>query len=105
MFLCSFSRSLSYSLSLSQVVPKFVSPEMQDEANVRMKAMLEDAYKEAKTILVRNRKALDALIDALMAEDTLDGGRIREIVEREGAEVDLKKRREHVERGGEDYFL
>ena len=89
--------------ALAQVVPKFVSDELQDEANVRMKAMLKTAYEETKTLLVRNRKALDALVDALMAEDTLDGASIRAIVEREADEGDLRKRA--AARVEDDYFI
>ena len=89
--------------ALAQVVPKFVSAELQEEANVRMKAMLKTAYEETKTLLVRNRKALDALVDALMAEDTLDGASIRAIVEREADEGDLRTRAAaQVE---DDYFI
>ena len=90
--------------ALAQVVPKFVSPDLQDEANKRMKAMLKASYQEAKTLLARNKKALDALIDRLMAEDTLDGDEIRSIVEANASTVDLETRRQAAATEAE-YFL
>ncbi len=90
--------------ALAQVVPKFVSPDLQDEANKRMKAMLEASYQETKSILERNKKALDALIDRLMAEDTLDGDEIRSIVEANASSIDLEKRRQAAATEA-DYFM
>lgn len=78
-----------------QIVPKFVSPELQDEANMRMKSMLEDSYSQAKEMLARNRQALDALIEELMQNDTITGHRVREIVEQYANEEDLKIRQEN----------
>lgn len=83
------------SRSLVQVIPKFVSPELQDEANQRMKRILEDSYSQAKAMLARNRPALDALIDELMQHDTLPGDRVREIVEQHANASDLKIRQEN----------
>mmetsp|Transcript_8803 Transcript_8803/g.17518 ORF Transcript_8803/g.17518 Transcript_8803/m.17518 type:complete len:207 (-) Transcript_8803:11-631(-) len=81
--------------SLVQIVPKFVSPELQDEANKRMKSMLEDSYLQAKAMLSRNRQALDALIEELMQNDTITGHRVREIVEQYANEEDLKIRQQN----------
>lgn len=85
------------SRSLAQVVPKFVSPDLQAEANNRMKTLLEQAYEEAKTMLTRNRDALDALIDELMEQDTISGDIVRSIVERHACASDLEKRRKEKE--------
>jgi len=90
--------------ALAQIVPKFVSPDLQDEANKRMKAMLEAAYQETKTLLARNRKALDALVDRLMAEDTLYGDEIRSLVEANASSDDLETRRKAAATEAE-YFL
>ena len=90
--------------ALAQIVPKFVSPDLQDEANKRMKAMLEAAYQETKTLLARNRKALDALVDRLMAEDTLYGDEIRSLVEANASSDDLETRRTAAATEAE-YFL
>ncbi|KAI8110063.1 hypothetical protein M9435_001743 [Picochlorum sp. BPE23] len=81
--------------SLVQIVPKFVSPELQDEANKRMKSMLEDSYLQAKAMLSRNRQALDALIEELMQNDTITGHRVREIVEQYANGEDLKIRQQN----------
>lgn len=78
-----------------QIVPKFVSPELQDEANKRMKSMLEDSYLQAKAMLSRNRQALDALIEELMQNDTITGHRVREIVEQYANGEDLKIRQQN----------
>jgi cell division protease FtsH len=83
------------SRSLAQIVTKFVSPELQNEANARMKSLLEESYNEAKVILSRNRDALDALIDELMQHDTITGERVRDIIEAKANPEDLKKREEH----------
>ncbi len=90
--------------ALAQIVPKFVSPDLQDEANKRMKAMLEAAYQNTKTLLARNRKALDALVDRLMAEDTLYGDEIRSLVEANASSDDLETRRTAAATEAE-YFL
>lgn len=80
------------SRSLAQVVPKFVSPDLQAEANERMKCLLEEAYNEAKTMLKRNSDALDALIDELMNHSTISGDSVRSIVENYACPLDLEKR-------------
>lgn len=72
-----------------------MSPELQDEANKRMKSMLEDSYLQAKAMLSRNRQALDALIEELMQNDTITGHRVREIVEQYANEEDLKIRQQN----------
>ena len=81
------------SRSLVQVVPRFTPPELQDAANQRMKGLLAEAYEETKAILVRNRAALDALSEALMKDNTIDGETVREIVERLGCQTDLDRRK------------
>lgn len=72
-----------------------MSPELQDEANKRMKSMLENSYSQAKAMLSRNRQALDALIEELMQNDTITGHRVREIVEQYANEEDLKIRQQN----------
>ena len=80
------------SRSLAQIVPKFVSPDLQAAANERMKYLLEESYEEAKAMLQRNQGALDALIDELMKKDTISGDTVRSIVEKYASPVDLEKR-------------
>ena len=80
------------SRALGQIVPKFVPPAIQKEANDQMKRLLDESYITAKRMLERNRKALDVLIDELMEHDTLTGDRVRHIIEQHGCKEDLDKR-------------
>ena len=92
------------SRSLAQIVPKFVSPDLQAEANERMKILLEESYEEAKAMLQRNQDALDALIDELMRKDTISGDTVRSIVEKYASPVDLEKRAREKQ-VAEEYLL
>jgi hypothetical protein len=49
---------------------------------------------QAKALIERNRTALDALVDALLESERLEGARVREIVEAHGDAGDLAARRE-----------
>lgn len=78
--------------AIVQLVPRFTSPAVQKEADTVMGQVLAEAYSAAKDMLERNRSALDALADALMAKDTLSGNEVREIVEKLAAKADLDRR-------------
>lgn len=60
-----------------------------------MQEVLDQAYSDVKAMLQRNRKALDALIEALIEapNQQLEGPEVREILERHGDSRDLEHRR------------
>lgn len=80
------------SRALAQIVPKFVPSSIQKEANERMKSLLDERYAEAKSMIARNRVALDVLIEELLQHDKLSGDRVREIVEKHADKQDLLRR-------------
>ena len=57
-----------------------------------MRQLLNDGYTAAKDMVARNRDALNALVDALMDANVLDGDEVRALVERHAARVDLERR-------------
>ncbi len=83
--------------AVAQLVPRFVPPSAAVAADDRMAALLAAAYAEAGALLARNRGALDALVEALLARGTLDGDEVRALVEAHGAAEDLAAR--EAERG------
>ena len=60
-----------------------------------MQQALDQAYSDVKAMLQRNRKALDALIKALIGapNQQLEGPEVRDILERHGDSTDLEHRR------------
>ena len=61
-------------------LPDSVSEDQYEEASRVMKAELARAEEAARTLLTRNRAALDALIATFMERDELDGEEVREVL-------------------------
>jgi uncharacterized coiled-coil protein SlyX len=78
--------------ALLQLVPRFTPPEVAAAADERLQALLNAAYADTQALLARNRAALDALVEALLARDSLDGAEVRAIVEAHGDAGDLRRR-------------
>lgn len=64
------TRSRNYSESTAELIDEEV------------KAIVDNAYNRSREILVENRERLDAIADALMEFETLDGSQVREILEK-----------------------
>ena len=62
------------------------------DTDMELEALLNDGYAEAKALLARSRGALDALAEALLEAEALDGDRVREIVEANADAGDLAAR-------------
>lgn len=74
------------------MVPRFTPPEVQRGADERMGEVLAQGYAAARDMVRRNRAALDALVEALLARDSLEGGEVRAVVEAHAAQADLERR-------------
>lgn len=78
--------------AIKQVVTKFVPSSLHAAADAEMESVLNAAYAGVRDLLARNRAALDALVEALLARDTLTGEEVRGLVVAHGAEADLRRR-------------
>jgi cell division protease FtsH len=74
------------------VVPRFTPPEVQRGADERMGEVIAQAYAAARDMVRRNRAALDALVEALLERDSLQGEEVRGLVEAHAAQEDLDRR-------------
>lgn len=61
----------------------------------QMQEVLDQAYNDVKAMLQRNREALDALMEALMAapNQQVEGPEVRAILEKHGDSHDLEYRK------------
>ncbi len=59
--------------------------------------MLEEAYTDAKELLTKHRDVLDAITDALVERETLDGKELDEIIVKVGGKDILPEKEEHKE--------
>lgn len=57
-----------------------ISPAMQEKVDNEVSKILDAAYKEAETIIKKNRKTLDAIVKKLMEKETLDKDEFEKIV-------------------------
>ncbi|MFP6581950.1 MAG: ATP-dependent zinc metalloprotease FtsH [Candidatus Hydrogenedentota bacterium] len=80
-----FSKERDYSEATASAVDKTIS------------AMLEDAYADAKAMLTEHRAVLDAITEALVERETLDGKQLDEIITRVGGPDILPEREEYKE--------
>ena len=79
------------SQTLFQVTPWTVTTETHAQADELMGRILNDSYQEVKRILLRNRVTLDKLIEELLANETIAGDTVREIVRNTGDQNDVKR--------------
>lgn len=81
-------RQLTYRLyeldeeDVAYVTPNHITPEVHAAADRAIEHVMQREHEEAAQLMKRNRKALDALIDALMDKGTLSGDEVRRVVER-----------------------
>ncbi|CAG9461273.1 unnamed protein product [Pedinophyceae sp. YPF-701] len=73
-----------------QVVPDTVSGSTHAGCDEQMTALLSEAYDDARAMLVRNRAALEALVDELLEKESLTGEQVRDLVSRLGDKRDLE---------------
>lgn len=64
---------------------------MHEDLDDAMEEKLNGTYQEAKTMLQRNRKALDEMVLALLKKNILDGSEVREIIKDHACPDDLFK--------------
>jgi len=64
---------------------------------MELEALLNGGYAQCKALIARNRRALDALCEALLENEELSGAAVREIVEGSASEGDLAARRAGME--------
>ncbi len=67
------------------------------DTDMELEALLNRSYAEAKARLVRNRAALDALVELLLERERVDGEEIRKLVEATAAADDLAERAKWAE--------
>lgn len=60
------------------------SDETASAIDTAIHTILEDAYRDAKDIMVKHRNVLDAITDALMERETIDGDELEDIIKRVG---------------------
>lgn len=75
-----------------QVVPPRVTIDTYETVEAAMEKKLHVAYSKAMDFMERNRKAVSALTDALVAKNLLSGDEVREIVEKHAHRPDLRRR-------------
>jgi cell division protease FtsH len=68
-FLGSNTVKVDYSEETAKMVDKEVA------------AIIEDAYNRAKTVILKNRKALDKVVDVLMEKETIEKDEFKKIIE------------------------
>lgn len=59
-----------------------VSPAMKEKIDKEINAIIDKAYKQAESLLKKNRKDLDAVADMLLKKETLDRDEFEKIVEK-----------------------
>ncbi|KAK9816556.1 hypothetical protein WJX72_001883 [[Myrmecia] bisecta] len=79
--------------SLKQIVLSRVTSETHLSVDQEMEAQLNAAYSSVLAMLSRNQAALDAIMDALLNSDKVDGATIKEIVGRLADPADLERRK------------
>lgn len=57
-----------------------ISPAMQEKVDNEISKIIDKAYKEAETIIKKNRKTLDAIVKKLLDKETLDKDEFEKIV-------------------------
>ncbi len=75
--------------TLYQTMSEWITPPTFEAADAELDRLLNESYTKAKTILQRNRAALDALIEMLLEKNTVRGDEVRQVVERLGDANDL----------------
>ena len=57
-----------------------ISPEMQYKIDQEVKKIIDEAYKEAKKVLLENRDKLDKIVEALLKKETMEEEEFKELM-------------------------
>ncbi len=61
--------------------PRAYSEDTAQKIDSEVKRMIDEAYAQAKVLLLKHRSALEAIAKALLEHETLDGAQVRELIE------------------------
>ena len=75
-----------------QLIPRTTPYSVLEAADNEVERVLAEGYTKATDLVARNRRALDALTEALVEREFLTGDEIREVVEKMAEKADLERR-------------